>query len=184
MHTVKVPIPDSNLPSLSSFRMREIVEIFSTLPYDYILTLRHDVAVFHHHPLLSLTESVAEITSEETHLWMLSSSHAPIQSASSPTLLAAPNHSSASRGSWIMGHCLVSQWTEDSRLVGPQLRLSRFHDGIANKSATRFPPAETRKALWSICSQVLSCCTYTSSVVLSKISTIWSTLINWLISFT
>jgi len=55
-------------------------------------------SILHRHSLLGLTESVVEFTSEETRLRMLSSSLALVQSASSPTAIAAPHHASTSCG--------------------------------------------------------------------------------------
>jgi len=55
-------------------------------------------SIFHHHPLLSLTESVAEFTFEEIRLRILSSSLVPVQSVSLPTVLTTPSHPSTSRG--------------------------------------------------------------------------------------
>jgi len=55
-------------------------------------------SILHRHPLPSLTEAMAEFTSEETRLRMLSLLSAPVQSVSSPTALIVPYHPPISRG--------------------------------------------------------------------------------------
>jgi len=86
------------LSSLSSFRSREIVGICSTLPCDCFEFEAPRSSILDHHPLPSLTAAVAEFTSEETRLQMLSSLSAPVQSVSSPTALVEPYHPHTSHG--------------------------------------------------------------------------------------
>jgi len=55
-------------------------------------------SILHRHPLPSLTEAVAEFTSEETRLQMMSSVSTPVQSISSPTALTLPYRPPTFRG--------------------------------------------------------------------------------------
>ena len=86
-------------------------------------------SILHRHPLPSLTEAVAEFTSEETRLPMLSSLFAPVQSVFSPTTFATPYHPLLMAHS-IVSHYFVGKWTEDNILVGAQ--LSRFNARFVN----------------------------------------------------
>jgi len=97
-------------------------------------------SILYCHPLPSLTEAVAEFTSKEAPLWMMSSLSALIQSISSPTLL---QHRIIL--SLFVGHLIMDKWTEDNSLVAPQ--LSKFNASIANNSATWFLPAVNEKAI-------------------------------------